>query len=232
MTNQFSKLANKFLQKSPFSSSKPPANQPEASSPLLTPAEKDFLVTSKANEYQIEPAVLKAIIDVESSGAGFYAAGQPFAGKCKVRFEPDFFVKYSGKTPYFIPKSISVLEAKKLPEFTGRAAYEKAFMHSPASAIQATSFGLGQIMGFNFAKAGYNSLLEFKNAMEECEFEQLNALINFIASDARLLLAAQNKDFVSVARIYNGANYAERAYDKKLISAYQGLSRKTTLVKA
>jgi hypothetical protein len=196
---------------------------------LLTPAERDFLISDKAREFAIEPAVLKAIVEVESSGKGFYNDLKDIHsfGKCKVRFEPDYFVKFTGKVPFFIPKSISVLQAKKMPEFTGRHAYEKALLHSPASAIKSTSFGLGQIMGFNHQRAGYTSLVEFSEAMENSEYEQLNSLINFVVTDAKLLNAAQRKDFVQVARIYNGANYAERAYDKKLISAYQALSRKT-----
>ncbi|MDX1919652.1 MAG: N-acetylmuramidase domain-containing protein [Candidatus Caenarcaniphilales bacterium] len=197
---------------------------------LLTPAEKDFLITEKAHEKNIEPAVLKAIVEVESSGSGFYSEGHPQAGKCKVRFEPDYFAKFTGVNPFFIPKSLSLVEAKKVPEYTGRLAYEKALMHSPASAIKATSFGLGQIMGFNYLRVGYNSLIEFKDAMEEGEYKQLEALIEFIVSDQSLLKAAQEKDFISVARLYNGAHYAERAYDKKLVSAYQALSRKKNMV--
>lgn len=197
---------------------------------LLTPAEKDFLITEKAHEQNIEPAVLKAIIDVESSGSGFYGLGNPHEGKCKVRFEPDYFAKFTGLHPFFLPRSLDLQEAKKIPEFTGRLAYEKALLHSPASAIKSTSFGLGQIMGFNFSKAGYSSLIEFKDSMEESEYKQLEALISFIVSDEALLKASQDKDFASIARIYNGAHYAERAYDKKLISAYQALSRKKNTI--
>ena len=193
-------------------------------SKLLTPAEKDFLITEQAKKNLIEPAVLRAIVDVESSGSGFYPVGHLSAGKCKVRFEPDYFQKFSNSRPYFIPASVTVDAAKADPRFTGREAYEQAVIQSPASAIQATSFGLGQIMGFNFQRVGYVSLMDFSNAMEDNEYNQLQAFINFITADINLLSAAQNKDFVTVARLYNGKKYAERVYDKKLVEAYQKVS--------
>jgi hypothetical protein len=196
-------------------------------SKFLTPAEKDFLIVELAKENNIEPAVLSAIVEVESSGSGFYGPESEFAGKCKVRFEPDYFQKFAVTRPFFLPPSVTTEAAKAEPRFTGRLAYEQAILQLPASAIKATSFGLGQIMGFNFQKAGYASLMDFSQDMEESEYKQLIAFVRFIVSDQALLVAAQQRDFETVARFYNGANYAARSYDKKLESAYQALqSRK------
>jgi hypothetical protein len=194
-------------------------------SKLLTPAEKDFLITEFAHQYFIEPPVLAAIVEVESSGSGFYPSDSPYAGKCKVRFEPDFFQKYASTRPFFLPPSVTVETAKQDPRFTGRLAYEQAILQSPSSAIKATSFGLGQILGMNFEKVGYNSLIEFSNAMEESEYSQLQAFMKFITNSPALLVAAQQRDFVTVARLYNGPNYLIRGYDKKLALAFQSLSR-------
>ena len=179
-----------------------------------------------ANENDIETPVLKAIVEVESCGAGFYPLESEFAGKCKVRFEADYFQKFAGTRPFFLPPSLTVEAAKNDPKYNGRMAYEQAILQSPASAIKATSFGLGQIMGFNYERAGYSSLIDFSNAMEACEGNQLRAFVNFITSNPALLVAAQQRDFVTIARLYNGINYLTRGYDKKLLSAYQALSRK------
>ncbi|MDJ0626567.1 MAG: N-acetylmuramidase domain-containing protein [Candidatus Caenarcaniphilales bacterium] len=192
---------------------------------FLTQAEKDFLITEQAQENNIERAILRAIIDVESSGNGFYKKGESFEGKCKVRFEPDYFEKFSGARPFFIPGSISTKEAKSYSEYTDRNAYEQALIQSPSSTILASSFGLGQIMGFNYQGVGFNSLYEFSRAMESSEYDQLLAMIKFITSNQELAKAAKNKDFAKVASLYNGKTYKEVSYDKKLESAYNALSR-------
>lgn len=196
---------------------------------LLTPAEKDFLITELAKENKIEPAVLRAIIDVESAGSGFYDQNSEFYDRCKVRFEPDYFQKFAATRPYFLPASITVEAAKANSQFTGRLAYEQAILQSPASAIKATSFGLGQIMGFNHEKAGYNSLLEFSQDMEESEYKQLVAFVKFLTSSKELLQATQTKNFLNIALLYNGKNYALRQYDQKLESAYRALKRKKAI---
>ncbi len=194
-------------------------------SKFLTPAEKDFLITELAKENNLEPALLRAIVDVESCASGFYSEDNEFAGKCKVRFEPDYFQRFASTRPFFLPPSITIEAAKNEPRFTGRLAYEQAILQSPASAIKATSFGLGQIMGFNFERAGYSSLIEFSQDMEESEYKQLVALVKFIVSDQALLVAAQQRDFTNIAKLYNGKNYASRSYDEKLQVAYNNLSR-------
>lgn len=195
-------------------------------SKFLTPAEKDCLTVEFAKKNNIEPAVLRAIVEVESSGQGFYGANTEFADKCKVRFEPDYFQKFASARPFFLPASFTVESAKLDPRFTGRLAYEKAILQSPSSAIKATSFGLGQIMGFNYQRAGYSSLLEFSHKMEESEFNQLEAFLKFIVSSTPLLCAAQQRDFNLIAEFYNGKNYASKGYHLKLKEAYQKLSLK------
>ncbi len=193
---------------------------------LLTPAEKDFLITELANERKIEPALLRAIVDIESSSQGFYSKDSEFSNKCKVRFEPDFFQRFASTRPFFLPASITIEAAKKESRFTGRMAYEQAILQSPSSAIKATSFGLGQILGMNYKIVGFNSLIEFSNAMEDSEYKQLETLVRFISSNKSLLIAAREKNFVEIARLYNGPNYLSRNYDRKLADAYKILKRK------
>lgn len=195
-------------------------------SKFLAPIERDFLLTELANQNDIEAPVLKAIVEVESCGAGFYPLDSEYAGKCKVRFEADYFQKFASTRPFFLPPSLTVEASKNDSKYNGRMAYEQAILQSPSSAIKATSFGIGQVMGFNYERAGYTSLIEFSNAMEESEANQLRAFVKFVISNPALLVAAQQRDFVTIARLYNGANYLLRGYDKKLISAYQALSRK------
>ncbi|MDX1919034.1 MAG: N-acetylmuramidase domain-containing protein [Candidatus Caenarcaniphilales bacterium] len=187
---------------------------------LLTPAEKDLLCQDFAHQYRIEPALLRSIVEVESRASGFYPAGHEFAGKCLVRFEADWFQRYAGAKPAFLPSSVSVQEAKTNPKYNGRAAYEKALSQNRDAAIQGTSFGLGQVMGLNFQGVGYASPSTFATAMETSEYDQLAAMVRFVAADSVLMEAARKLDFETIARRYNGPNYAKHNYHIKIRDAY------------
>ena len=191
----------------------------------LTPAEKETLIRDQAKELGLDAIVLTAIIETESSGKGFYGEGSKYSNKCLVRFEPDYFEKFAGEKAFFIPLSVSSQEAKGNKEFTGREAYEKALIQSPGSAIKATSFGLGQIMGFNYERVGFLTLRGFADTMEVNEYEQILALINFITADKLLVEAIRNKNFDVIAGLYNGEKQATY-YANKLKTNYIQLSQK------
>ncbi len=191
---------------------------------ILTPAEKDFLLTELAKQNNIEASILRSIIEVESNYSGFYSEDHTFANKCKVRFEPDWFQKFSGARPFFLPASMTIESAKFNPKFTGRLAYEQALLQSPSAAIKATSFGIGQIMGFNYQKLNYKTLTDFSFDMEDSEYYQLTALVKFIIATPNLVEAIQEKDFELIAKIYNGRNYKLNNYDEKLEKAYSKFS--------
>lgn len=186
----------------------------------LSHAERNHVVERFSLKYNIQPAVMKAIIEVESSSSGFYSKKEEFTGKCRVRFEPDWFVKFASSRPYFLPASISPETAKRNSQFTNRHAFERALIQSPQAAIKATSFGLGQIMGFNYQKAGYSDVLDFVHDMEESEYFQLEAMMQFIVSNRALLVAIQQNEFELIAKLYNGKNYIQGNYHNKLKDAY------------
>jgi N-acetylmuramidase len=54
---------------------------------------------------------------------------------------------------------------------------------------------------------------------------QLQAFVQFILADPRLLKALQNKDWPTFARIYNGPAYAKYDYDIKVANAYAKRSK-------
>lgn len=192
---------------------------------LLSRSSFNELIFSFAHQYNIEVSVLAAIVEVESRGQGFYTEPDLYSGKCVVRFEPDYFERFSGRKAYFLPRHISSREAKQMREYTGREAYEKALLDSPSAAMRATSFGLGQVMGFNYERAGFSSIKHFTDAMEISEYYQLKAMLQFIVSDNALLVAAQQSEMEIIAELYNGKNYKENKYHLKLESAYQRIKR-------
>ena len=86
-------------------------------------------------------------------------------------------------------------------------------------ACRLASYGKFQIMGFNFRQAGFDDLQDFINAMYTDEAHQLDAFVDFVANDGRLLSTIKTGDAAGFAKAYNGANYAINTYDQKLVAA-------------
>jgi hypothetical protein len=91
------------------------------------------------------------------------------------------------------------------------------------AALQSTSWGIGQIMGENFAAAGHKSVENMVAAMSQSEDHQLAALANFLES-TKLQASLQAHDWTTFARGYNGPNYAINQYDVRLKAEYEKYS--------
>jgi peptidoglycan hydrolase-like protein with peptidoglycan-binding domain len=91
------------------------------------------------------------------------------------------------------------------------------------AALQSCSWGIGQIMGENYALAGFADVEQMVAAMSESEDQQLAAMGNFLVS-SRLNVPLQAHDWASFAHGYNGANYAINRYDIRLNSEFQKCS--------
>jgi len=91
------------------------------------------------------------------------------------------------------------------------------------AALQSCSWGIGQIMGENYALAGFTDVEQMVAAMSQSEDQQLAAMGNFLVS-SRLNGPLQAHDWASFARGYNGANYAINRYDIRLNGEFQKYS--------
>lgn len=89
--------------------------------------------------------------------------------------------------------------------------------------LKATSWGMFQIMGENYARCGSENLKDFVAAMCRNEVEQLKLLAGFINNKPPLLKAVRAKDWAKIAYYYNGENYRINKYDEKLQKAYARL---------
>ena len=106
---------------------------------------------------------------------------------------------------------------------------EKAVKIDREAALQSASWGMFQVMAFNWKLCGYTSLQDFINAAYRSEADHLNMFVGFIKANRTLLEAVRNKNWDIAARIYNGPGYKKNAYDVKLARAYdEELSRVTT----
>ncbi len=176
-----------------------------------------------AKKLGCEEACIRAVTDVESRGSGFFPSGKP-----KVLFEAHIFSK---KTFHVFDKSYPDVSSQKWNKalyIGGENEYsrlEKAMAINRQAALEATSWGLFQIMGFNYSASGFASVEDYIQAMFESEGKQLLAFVNFI-NKTGLTIHLKSKDWKSFARAYNGPKYAENAYDIKLETAYKKYSAK------
>lgn len=183
----------------------------------------DFV--SVADLLGIEVAVLKAVQQVETGGrGGFLVAGKP-----AILFEGHIFwreLKRRGMNPEnFIADNEDILYPKWAKGYYkgGMREYvrlEKARKIHKEAADASTSWGMFQIMGFNYAACGYDSVGAMVNAMCISEDKQLEAFARFIQK-LELIPYLKVKDWKGFARKYNRAGYAKNSYDKKLEAAYR-----------
>lgn len=182
------------------------------------------------HEIGVGEDVIHAILDVESRGRGFDARGRPV-----MLFEPHVFYRQLKRDP-----------AKQAAAVSAGLAYPKWRRDYPAdsysrlypaieidetAALMSASWGLGQVMGFNFAAAGFGSVQEMVRAMMDDEDNHLEAMIAFIVrsgldDELRALEAATTREgriaaARDFARGYNGSGYAVNRYHTRIVDRYE-----------
>lgn len=150
---------------------------------------------------KIPLARLLAIIEVESSGSGF---GKD--GRLLLQFEPNVFSRRSG-VPLDKFNKWAWDENKVDVQSKEWLAFEDASKLNPIIAMESTSWGLPQIMGFNFKLAGYQDVKSMVESFKVSEYNQINGLLNFINSNKALYNAIITGDYETVAAQYNGAGH-------------------------
>ena len=101
---------------------------------------------------------------------------------------------------------------------------EKAREIHKEAADASTSWGMFQVMGFNYVMCGYGSVDEMVKDMCSGDDKQLEAFARFIKF-AELRPNLERKDWTGFAKRYNGPGYAQNQYDKKLEEAYRRFTK-------
>lgn len=172
----------------------------------------------------VDVATVKAVQQVETGGrGGFLALNRPY-----ILFEGHVFwreLTKAGKKPeQYMHGNEDILYEKWTKEHYkgGMGEYDRltrALRIDERAAASATSWGLFQIMGFNYARCGSKNVREFVNRMMENEGAQLDLFVLYVKNTGgdRYL---RNLDWAGFARYYNGPQYAQNKYDEKLAMAY------------
>lgn len=179
------------------------------------------------NDYQrcakllyVPTALIQAVVAVETNGSGFLSDGRP-----KILFERHWFYKL---TPKPVSKTRPDISNPRSGGYLGGTRewdrLNAAISFDRAAALKSTSWGLGQIMGFNYASAGFDNVEDMVAAMHESEFEQLKAMMHFIKANPPMHQALRDRNWQRFAYYYNGPAYRRNDYDTKLAAAYQKFS--------
>jgi len=166
----------------------------------------------------VETAVLKAVIKVEANGSGFLSDG-----RAKILFEAHQFSKFTGRKYDVSHPTISSPRWNRALYKGGAAEYtrlEKAKQLNEWAALISTSWGLGQIMGFNHKACGYPAIKPFVADMQKSADLQLMAMVKFIKNNPGMVASLRAKNWARFANAYNGSGYKLNKYDTKLAAAY------------
>lgn len=196
-------------------------------------------IINKAEENGIEPAVLMAVLEIESGKSGFLEDGRP-----KILFEGHIFWRLlkqkhkEGKID-FVPEKFAaehpdILYPKWTRKYYKGAArqyerLEKAMLIEHDSALMSASWGKFQILGENYRLAGFKSVDAFVEAQKISESNQLDAFFNYCKNrkykTKPLIEYLKIKNWQTFARAYNGPGYEANQYDLKLEQAYTKYAR-------
>lgn len=189
------------------------------------------LITALSEQLKIDPAVAVAVLAVESGGRGF-STGPTGAPRMIIRFENHVFFDYWGKkNPDVFNQLFHFNANKRWTEHQWRPAADQPWRDfhgtqngewdafsfartlNDTSAKLCISMGGPQIMGFNYASVGYESVNEMFEAFSANERDQVIGFFDFVqgpSSNSRRVLALQAQDFNAFASLYNGPGQASK----------------------
>jgi hypothetical protein len=167
-------------------------------------------------------AELWSVLSVETKGFGYLNDRRP-----QILFERHIFSKRTNRQ---FDKTHPDISNSKPGGYgaSGGHQYDRlqeAINLDRAAALESASWGIGQLMGFNCAQAGFADVESMVTAMMASENDQLLGMAKWVVkNNLDKPLAAHN--WAGFAKGYNGANYAINQYDKKLAAAFSKYSNK------
>lgn len=178
-------------------------------------------IIEAANDLGVSVAALQAVMDVEARSNGFYKSGAP-----TMLYEPHIaYARTRGEVRTALINAgvaYSKWGLRKYPSsYVDRyTQLEKAIRIAGDKAYEFASYGLPQMMGFNYKAAGFQSAKDMFNAFKISEGNQLRGMVAFIKANPKMHSALKRLAWKTFAYYYNGSGYAKNQYDVKLAAAY------------
>lgn len=170
-----------------------------------------------ANQNNIDFKLLKAIIAVEAGGSGFNSDNS-----LRIRFEAHVVLRdfpYMTNRWFKLESPVYLNHFYKFPsgsnlwrklhtgnqwdEYNGLLVASFQIGHK---AFDYISMGRWQIMGFHYAKLGFNSSIEMFTFMSTSDSNDTQTGLRFIKSDWNLVSALQQRDLIRFIKGYNGVS--------------------------
>ena len=185
-----------------------------------------------SSQFDIELATLLAVqlVEVGSNNKGFFSNGKPtilFEGhimyrELKSKYGKEFADQCVEKYPSVVHKRWD--KSKYIGGIQEWNRLELAITIDEECAYCSASWGIFQIMGFNYTSCGCTSIYEFVNKMSKSWVDQFKLGLYYMNNTGCLRLLKAH-DWTGFARKYNGPSFAENAYDQKLKNAYENFQR-------
>lgn len=188
------------------------------------------------NDPRITEAHLRAVVEVEANGRPFNSMGIP-----TFLFEPHVFYDQLSKAKKKKQLQAAIKAGVAYPNWAGPGTYpktvearwaqfQKAYKIDAHEAVESTSWGMPQVMGYNYSHAGYSSAEEMVTDFADSAGRHLLALVEIIKSFGLVDELAEFPKIEACARFalrYNGKGYRKNAYHTKLASAYKRWENRT-----
>lgn len=178
-----------------------------------------------ANAAKVDIATFLAVLEVESRSCGFLPDKRPV-----ILYERHIFSRRTGGRFDKCYPSVSnpVIGGYGQSGAVQYQRLEMAMRLDEEHALASCSWGLGQIMGFNYARAGYGSMRNMIRDFCDSEDGQVMAVGIFIRN-AGLHTMLQKSDWAAFAYSYNGPGFANNDYDRRLKAAHDKWCRRSPL---
>jgi len=176
-----------------------------------------------AIQFNVEPAVLLAVAEVESGGVAFATIDgrqEPL-----IRFEGHYFDRRLSGNARAVARTAGLADpnAGAIANPASQAArwrmLERAAAIDRQAAYESVSWGLGQVMGAHWAWLDFGDVDALVAEARAGAAGQARLMAKFI-DKAALRPSLLAHDWEAFARAYNGPNYRKNAYHTKLAAAY------------
>jgi len=181
-------------------------------------------IAAVAREFNLEPAALLAVAEVESGGQVFAVVDdQP---EPLIRFEGHYFDRRLTPEKQLRARAEKLASpvAGKIPNPRTQSGRWRLLARAAAidrkAAYESISWGLGQVMGAHWAWLGYDSVDALVDEARGGVDGQARLMARYIEK-AGLAAALTGRNWNAFARGYNGPDYRRYRYHTRISTAYQ-----------
>lgn len=180
-------------------------------------------IESVAHENGLEPAILLAVVEVESAGRAFAIVGgrkEPL-----IRFEGHYFDRLltPSRRERARAQGLASPRAGAIKNPRGQADRWALLTRARAvdedAALQSVSWGVGQVMGLHWKALGYASVQAMVREARSGVAGQVRLMMRFVKVNG-LMAKLRSRDWAGFAYRYNGPAYRKNHYDTRMAAAY------------